>query len=137
METFLSLQRHYHEFPVCEWQNSDLFDEEIPIFKEFPEYLYAQQLLHQQMGLKRYSPICITKKIKKKHIEYVYYFNHSSPYRIKSRPSSLFQEDYIVEHGEYGGKILKYEFSDDDTDNNDHGLLTNAKKTSEAEASQR
>ena len=114
MDAYLSIERHYREFPICEWQPGDLFDEEVPLFKEFPEYVYARQLLRKQTGLLEYSLICITKKLKKKYIEYIYYFNNTSPFKIKARPQTIFKEDLVIEHGEYRGKILKYEFSEDD-----------------------
>lgn len=116
MDVYLSIKRHFREFPICEWQPGDLFDEEMPLFKEFPEYVYARQLLEEKTGLSEKKLICITKKNKKKYIEYIYYFNHTFPFRIKARPQNIFKEDLLIEHGEYRGKILKYEFSEDDNE---------------------
>ena len=119
MELYLSIQRHYSEFSDDEWHKSDVFDREIPLFKEFPEFALAKSFIKHLSIQKAGNLIFISKRHrpkKRNHVEYIYYFNHSNPFKLKVyfKDYDIYTEDLIIERGDYFGKILKYEISEDD-----------------------
>ena len=119
MDLYLSIQRHNFEFPDCQWHKSDIFNQEIPVFKEFPEYNLAKSYITNISKKSSKNLIFISKRHrpkKKNYVEYIYYFNHSNPFKLKVRfkDIAIYAEDRIIEHGKCIGKILKYDFSDDE-----------------------
>ena len=124
MDLFLSIQRHYFEFPDCQWHRSDIFNHEIPIFKEFPEYYLAKSFIKNISSMSTKNVIFISKRHrpkKKNYVEYIYYFNQSNPFKLKVhfKDNDIYGEDCIIEDGNYTGKILKYDFSDDEYEDNE------------------